>query len=164
MTVLNGAYDYGLVAISVVLAVFGSYAALDLAGRVTAAQGRARAVWLGAGAAAMGLGIWAMHYVGMLALTMLAPVFYHVPTVVLSLLAAMAASAVALFVVSRPRMSVRQGIAGSVVMGSGIAATHYIGMAGMRCSAVIVYDRRIVALSLLLAIAISLVAPQLYRK
>ena len=161
MTVLNGAYDYGLVAISVVLAVFGSYAALDLAGRVTAAQGRARAVWLGAGAAAMGLGIWAMHYVGMLALTMLAPVFYHVPTVVLSLLAAMAASAVALFVVSRPRMSVWQGIAGSVVMGSGIAATHYIGMAGMRCSAVIVYDRRIVALSLLLAIAISLVAPQL---
>ena len=161
MTALNGSYDYGLVAISVVLAVFGSYAALDLAGRVTAAQGWARAVWLSAGAAAMGLGIWAMHYVGMLALTMPMPVFYHLPTVVLSLLAAIAASAVALFVVSRPKMIVWQEIAGSVVMGSGIAATHYIGMAGMRCSAVIVYDRGIVALSLVLAIAISLAALQL---
>jgi diguanylate cyclase (GGDEF)-like protein/PAS domain S-box-containing protein len=161
MTVLNGSYDFRLVAISVVLAMFGSYAALDLAGRVTAAQAAARAAWLGAGAAAMGLGIWAMHYVGMLALNMPMPVFYHLPTVVLSLLAAIAASAVALFVVSRPAMIVWQEIAGSVVMGSGIAATHYIGMAGMRCPAVIVYDRRIVALSIVLAIVVSLAALQL---
>jgi NO-binding membrane sensor protein with MHYT domain len=161
MTVLSGTYDYGLVAISVLLAVFCSYAALDLAGRVTAAQGWARAAWLSTGAAAMGLGIWAMHYVGMLALTMPMPVFYHLPTVVLSLLAAIVASAVALFVVSRPKMIVWQEIAGSVVMGTGIAAMHYIGMAGMRCSAVIVYDPKIVALSLVLAISISLAALRL---
>jgi diguanylate cyclase (GGDEF)-like protein/PAS domain S-box-containing protein len=109
----------------------------------------------------MGLGIWAMHYVGMLALTMPEPIFYHLPTVALSLLAAIAASAVALFVVSRPKMIVWQEIAGSVVMGSGIAATHYIGMAGMRCSAATVYNRGIVALSMVPAIAISLVALQL---
>ena len=161
MTVLSGTYDYGLVAISVLLAVFCSYAALDLAGRVTAAQGWARAAWLSTGAAAMGLGIWAMHYVGMLALTMPMPVFYHLPTVVLSLLAAIVASAVALFVVSRPKMIVWQEIAGSVVMGTGIAAMHYIGMAGMRCSAVIIYDPKIVALSLVLAISISLAALRL---
>ncbi|HWW15681.1 MAG TPA: diguanylate cyclase [Candidatus Dormibacteraeota bacterium] len=156
--VLSGSYDQRLVALSVLLAVFASYAALDLAGRVTSAHGRARAIWLGAGAAAMGLGIWAMHYVGMLALTTPMPVAYHLPTVVLSLLAAIAASAVALFVVSRTKMSVWQGIAGSVVMGSGIAAMHYIGMAAMRCPALIVYDRRIVALSIELAIATALVA------
>jgi diguanylate cyclase (GGDEF)-like protein/PAS domain S-box-containing protein len=161
MTVLSGSYDYRLVALSIALAVFASYAALDLAGRVTSSRGRTRAIWLCAGAAAMGLGIWAMHYVGMLALSMPMPVFYHLPTVLLSLLAAIAASAVALFVVSRPAMSVWQEIAGSVFMGSGIAAMHYIGMAAMRCSAVIVYDRRIVALSIVLAIAISLVALQL---
>jgi diguanylate cyclase (GGDEF)-like protein/PAS domain S-box-containing protein len=161
MTVLSGSYDPRLVALSVVLAVFASYAALDLAGRVTSAHGRARAIWLGAGAAAMGLGIWAMHYVGMLALSMPMPVAYHLPTVVLSLLAAIAASAVALFVVSRPKIGVWQEVAGSVVMGSGIAAMHYIGMAAMRCSALIVYDRRIVALSIGLAIAISLVALRL---
>jgi len=158
MTALSGSYDYRLVALSIVLAVFASYAALDLAGRVTSSRGGARSVWLSAGAAAMGLGIWAMHYVGMLALTMPIPVAYHLPTVMLSLLAAIAASGVALFVVSRTKMSVWQGIAGSVIMGSGIAAMHYIGMAAMRCSAVIIYDRGIVALSIALAIAISLVA------
>jgi diguanylate cyclase (GGDEF)-like protein/PAS domain S-box-containing protein len=161
MTVLHGSYDYRLVALSVVLAISASYAALDLAGRVTSAHGRARAVWLGCGAAAMGSGIWAMHYVGMLALSMPMAVAYHLPTVMLSLLAAIAASGVALFVVSRSRMALGQEILGSVVMGGGIAAMHYIGMAAMRCSAVIVYDRRIVALSIVLAIAISLVALKL---
>jgi diguanylate cyclase (GGDEF)-like protein/PAS domain S-box-containing protein len=81
--------------------------------------------------------------------------------VLLSLLAAIAASAVALFVVSRPEMNVWQGIAGGVVMGGGIAAMHYIGMAAMRCSAVVVYDRRIVALSIGLAIVTSLAALQI---
>jgi len=158
MTSLSGSYDYRLVALSVVLAIFASYAALDLAGRVTAAQGWVRAIWLSGGASAMGLGIWAMHYVGMLALTMPMSLSYHLPTVLLSLFAAIAASGVALFVVSRAKMSVGQGIAGSVVMGAGIAAMHYVGMAAMRCPAVIVYDRRIVALSIALAIVISLVA------
>jgi diguanylate cyclase (GGDEF)-like protein/PAS domain S-box-containing protein len=161
MTVIHGGYDYRLVALSVVLSMFAAYAALDLAERVTAARGWARTFWHSTGAIAMGLGIWAMHYVGMLALSMPLPVFYHIPTVALSLLAAIAASGVALFVVSRPKMSNGQEIAGSVVMGSGIAAMHYIGMAAMRCSAEIVYDRRIVALSIVLAVAISLVALQL---
>ena len=160
ITVMNGSYDYGLVTLSVVLAMFASYAALDLAGRVTCARGWARALWLSCGAAAMGLGIWSMHYVGMLAFLMPIPVFYYLPTVLFSLLAAIAASAVALFVVSRPEMNVWQGIAGSVVMGGGIAAMHYIGMAAMRCSAVVVYDRRIVALSIGLAIVTSLAALQ----
>ncbi len=64
---LIGSYNYGLVALSVVIAIFASYAALDLAGRVTAARGWTRAVWLLAGAGAMGTGIWSMHYIGMLA-------------------------------------------------------------------------------------------------
>jgi diguanylate cyclase (GGDEF)-like protein/PAS domain S-box-containing protein len=155
---LRGSYDYGLVTLSVVLAIAASYAALDLAGRVSSSRGRARAIWLTAGASAMGLGIWAMHYVGMLALTMPMPVYYHLPTVGLSLLAAIAASGVALVVVCRTQMRVGHQVAGSAVMGGGIAAMHYIGMAAMRCSAVIIYDRRIVALSILLAVVVSLVA------
>jgi diguanylate cyclase (GGDEF)-like protein/PAS domain S-box-containing protein len=159
MTVVNGSYDLWLVSLSVGLAMASSYAALELAGRVTAAShGRVQAIWLSAGAMAMGLGIWAMHYIGMLALSMPMPVFYYIPTVMLSLVAAVAASAVALFVVSRPTMGSWQEFTGSIVMGSGIAAMHYIGMSAMRCSAVIIYDRRIVALSIVLAVAISLVA------
>jgi diguanylate cyclase (GGDEF)-like protein/PAS domain S-box-containing protein len=161
VTQMNGGYNYGLVALSIGLAILASYAALDLAGRVTSAHGWARTIWLNCGAAAMGLGIWAMHYVGMLAFTLPMPVFYHVPTVALSLLAAIGASGIALFVVSRTKMGFPQEIAGSVVMGCGIAAMHYIGMAAMRCPAVIVYERRIVILSIILAVAISFVALQL---
>jgi diguanylate cyclase (GGDEF)-like protein/PAS domain S-box-containing protein len=158
---MHGSYDYKLVVLSVGLAIAASFAALDLAGRITSAHGRARIIWLGCGSLAMGLGIWSMHYVGMLALSLQMPVFYHVPTVAASLLAAVAASAVALFVVSRPKMGVFPEVAGSVVMGGGIAAMHYIGMAAMRCPAAIAYNFRIVALSILLAIAISEVALRL---
>ncbi len=158
---MSGSYDHGLVALSILLAMVASYAALDLAGRVTSAHGRVRAVWLSCGATAMGLGIWAMHYVGMLALTMPMAVSYYLPTVILSLLAAIAASAVALLVVSQPKMSLWQEISGSMMMGSGIAGMHYIGMAAMRCSAAIVYDIRLLVLSIVLAIAASYVALQL---
>ncbi|MGA7376927.1 MAG: diguanylate cyclase [Candidatus Sulfotelmatobacter sp.] len=158
---MHTSYDYGLVALSVVLAMFASYAALEIAGRVASSRGRLRALWLVGGAVVMGSGIWATHYVGMLALNMPVSVSYHLPTVILSLLAAIAASAVALFVVSRAKVSLWQEIGGSVVMGGGIAAMHYIGMAAMRCSAVIIYDPRIITLSIAVAIIVSFVALRL---
>ena len=101
---LIGSYNYSLVALSVLIAIFASYAALDLAGRVTAARGWTRAVWLLGGAGAMGTGIWSMHYMGMLAFVLPLPVAYHWPTVVLSLFAAILASVIALYVVSRHKM------------------------------------------------------------
>jgi NO-binding membrane sensor protein with MHYT domain len=85
---MTGSYDYRLVTLSVVMAVCAAYAALDLAGRTTAARGRAHLIWLAAGAAAMGLGIWSMHYIGMLAFLLPVPVFYDWPTVLVSLFAA----------------------------------------------------------------------------
>src|SRR6266576_6558005 len=112
--VLASSYDYPLVALSVIIAVLASYAALDLAGRVTSARGKARLVWLSGGAIAMGLGIWSMHYIGMLAFRLPVPVQYDWPTVMLSLIAAIVASAVALVVVSRPRMSMKRALFGSV--------------------------------------------------
>jgi two-component system sensor histidine kinase/response regulator len=146
-----GTYDYQLVALSVVLAMGASYAALDLAGRVTAAQRWTRAFWLVGGATSMGLGIWAMHYIGMLAFNMPMPVLYDYPTVTLSLLAAIGASAVALFIVSRQTMGRPAEIIGSVVMGGGIAAMHYVGMAAMRVPAQITYNPGIVGFSIVLA-------------
>ena len=101
---LAGSCDYRLVALSVLIAMLASYAALDLGGRVTAARGSNRSIWLMGGAIAMGTGIWSMHYIGMLAYSLPVAVFYNWPTVLLSLLAAMLASAVALFVVSRNEM------------------------------------------------------------
>src|ERR1700722_7456876 len=153
---LHGSYDYRLVTLSVALAMFAAYVALDLAGRVTAARHWTRALWLAGGATSMGLGIWSMHYIGMLAFRLPVPVLYHYPTVLWSLLAAIAASAVALFTVSRERMSVAQELLGSAVMGGGIAAMHYIGMAAMRLPAMMEYGWNRVLLSVILAVGISL--------
>ncbi len=106
----------------------------------------------------MGIGIWSMHYIGMLAFSLPVPVLYDWPTVLLSLLAAIFASAVALFIVSRQRMGWMRALIGSVIMGSGIAAMHYIGMAAMRLRGMCHYDPALLALSVVLAIIISLVA------
>src|ERR1041385_5817868 len=137
---ISGSYDYRLVALSVVIAVFASYAALDLAGRVTAARGRVRFAWLLGGGAAMGTGIWSMHYIGMLAFSLPVPVLYDWPTVLVSFLAAVFASAIALFVVSRQQMKLRHALAGSVIMGAGIAIMHYTGMEAMRLPAMCHYS------------------------
>ena len=155
---ITGSYDYRLVALSVLIAVLASYAALDLASRVTAARGRIRFAWLSGGAIAMGTGIWSMHYIGMLAFSLPIPVLYDWPTVLLSLLAAIFASAIALFVVSRQRMGLPAALLGSGVMGAGIATMHYTGMEAMRLSAMCHYSFPLVTLSVVLAILISLVA------
>src|SRR2546427_7469291 len=156
--VLAGSYNYLLVALSVLVAILASYAALDLAGRVTSAQGKARLLWLNGGAIAMGFGIWSMHYIGMLAFRLPIPVQYDWPTVLLSLVAAIVASGIALFVVSRSRMGMFRAVLGSLFMGGGIAAMHYTGMAAMRLSAMCSYSAALVTLSVILAIVISLVA------
>jgi len=155
---LIGSYNYALVALSVLIAMFASYAALDLAGRVTAAHGWTRAIWLLGGAGAMGTGIWSMHYIGMLAFILPIPVAYHWPTVLLSLFAAILASVVALGVVSRQKMGWFRALAGSVLMGAGIASMHYIGMAAMRLAAICQFNSFFVVLSVVFAVLISLAA------
>src|SRR6202030_98354 len=155
---LIGSYNYALVALSVLIAMFASYAALDLAGRVTAAGGWTRAVWLLGGAGAMGTGIWSMHYIGMLAFILPIPVAYHWPTVLLSLLAAILASVVALGVVSRQKMGALRALAGSILMGAGISSMHYIGMAAMRLPAICQFNSFLVVLSVVFAALISLAA------
>ena len=155
---LIGSHDYALVALSVLIAMFASYAALDLAGRVTAAGGWTRAAWLLGGAGAMGTGIWSMHYIGMLAFILPIPVAYHWPTVLLSLFAAILASGIALYVVSRQKMGVSRAVAGSVLMGAGIASMHYIGMAAMRLPAICQFNSFLVVLSVVFAVLISLAA------
>ncbi|MDE1175664.1 MAG: response regulator [Edaphobacter sp.] len=158
---LTGTYDYRLVIASIVIAILAAYAALDLGGRITASSGSSRTTWLCGGAFALGFGIWSMHYVGMEAFRLPVPVLYDWPTVLLSMLAAVLASAAALFVVSRKSMSLAAAGAGSLLMGLGISSMHYIGMAAMRLPAMHHYDKRILVLSIVLAIVISFVALRL---
>jgi len=153
-----GSYDYGLVVLSIFIAMAASYVALDLASRTAAARGWVKGVWLAGGAGAMGLGIWSMHFIGMQAFSLPVPIRYDMPLVWLSLLAAVLASGVALFVVSRPTLTWVGASAGSLIMGAGIASMHYIGMAAMRLAAIPRWNALVVALSIAIAVVVSLVA------
>jgi two-component system, sensor histidine kinase and response regulator len=156
--VLTGSYDPGLVILSATISICASYAALDLGGRTFAAHGRLRMVWLAGGAFAMGLGIWSMHYIGMLAYRLPIPVAYEWPTVSLSLWCAIVASALALFVGSRTRINRLSISLAGIVIGIGVAAMHYIGMAAMRMQAMCQYSAPLVILSLVASVLISVVA------
>src|SRR5258706_13202143 len=117
---LIGSYNYALVALSVLIAMFASYAALHIAGRVTAAGGWTRVVWLLGGAGAMGTGIWSTHYLGMLGFILTIPLSYHWPTVLLSLFAALAASVIALSAVSRLNKGSARAAAASLLRAGAI--------------------------------------------
>jgi PAS domain S-box-containing protein len=158
MHAMTGHHDLSVVTLSVVIAILAAYAALDLGGRVTAAQGTKRAAWLAGGAFAMGLGIWSMHYTGMLAFDLGVPVLYDTALVVASLAAAIFASAVALWVVSRSYLGVARALPASIVMGGGIVMMHYMGMASMRFGGSVAYRWPLVAASVAIAVVGSFVA------
>jgi diguanylate cyclase (GGDEF)-like protein len=152
-------YTSSLVTASILISIGASYAALSLSDRVRAATTVfLRRLWLTSGSVAMGVGIWSMHYLGMLALKLPVPVFYFWPTVLLSLLMAIAASSVALSVVSREGLAMRKLLIGGLLMGAGIGAMHYTGMAAMRSSAMEQYDPWIVALSIIASAGFSWLA------
>jgi len=152
-------YSYGLMAVSVVISMIAAYAAFSLADRMRqATNATTRRWWLLGGSVAMGIGIWSMHYLGMLAVELPVEVAYFVPTVALSLLMAVIASAVVLSVVSADELGWKQLVGGGLLMGAGIGGMHYTGMAAMRMSAMHHYDPSVVALSLVVAAGFSWMA------
>jgi NO-binding membrane sensor protein with MHYT domain len=156
--VVTGTYDPYLVALSILVAVFASYTALDLGGRLAAARGLARRVWLAAAAIAMGGGIWSMHFVAMLAFIMPTPMSYDIGLTTLSLVVAMFVTGGGFYVISRHSGSLLRLVLSGIFMGLGIAAMHYTGMAAMREHVDLSYDRIFVALSLIIAIGASTAA------
>lgn len=157
-SLISAGYDSYLVCLSILIAVLAAYTALDLAGRVSATQGRSQLIWILCGAIAMGMGIWSMHFIGMLAFRLSVPVHYNFAKVVLSVLPAMVASGLALYMVSRATLGWAKLSGGSLFMGSGIAAMHYAGMTAMETGAIMHYDLKIVAISVGIAIAVSFAA------
>ena len=135
--VITSHYDIWIVALSVLIGVTGGYCTIELAERVTASRHRTRLYWWIGGAIAMAIGTWSMHYTGMLALRLPIPVLYDWPTSFLSYLA----SLIALFVVSRRRMGFMRAFAGSIFMGGGIVALHYIAMGPLFSNGLELLDR-----------------------
>jgi NO-binding membrane sensor protein with MHYT domain len=156
--VVTGTYDPFLVALSILVAIFASYTALDLSGHVGPARGLTRRGWLMAAALTMGGGIWSMHFVAMLAFIMPTPMSYDIGLTVLSLMVAIVVTGVGFYVISRQSASPLPLVLSGIFMGLGIAGMHYTGMAAMRGHAEISYDPRFVALSVVIAIGASTVA------
>ncbi|WP_031594784.1 EAL domain-containing protein [Pseudomonas savastanoi] len=126
---LIGSYTPSLVVVSVLVAIVAAYTALDLVGRIISARGRAVYVWIAGGAFAMGVGSWSTHFIGMLAFVLPIDVGYDVPLALLSLLIAILSSGFALWLAARPLLSAAQIGLGGLLLGLGISATHYTGMA-----------------------------------
>jgi PAS domain S-box-containing protein len=151
-------HDIPLVALSAIVAILGAYTTLDLFRRVRVNAGWVRVQWLVATSVTMGLSIWTMHFVAMLALQPGMPVLYDVETIVASLAIAIAVSAVAFVAAARPRRRPLGILAGGLFTGLAICAMHYTAMAAMRLHAQIDYEVKFVALSVLLAAGASTVA------
>ena len=151
-------YNYSLVLLSVLVAVLASYTALDLASRITASRGLAARAWLWGGAFAMGVGIWSMHFIGMLAFISPIPLGYELSTTLLSLLIAIIASSFALFVASRPSLTWQLLAGAGVVMGAAIVSMHYVGMAAIVLDPPLMHAKLPVIASVAVAIAASLAA------
>ncbi|HAZ76741.1 bifunctional diguanylate cyclase/phosphodiesterase [Pseudescherichia sp.] len=151
-------YDQILVVISFIVAIMAAYTALNMAGRVSTNPGKAGWLWLAGGGLALGIGIWAMHFIGMLAMELTMSMSYDRLLTGLSMLIAVGSSLFALWLVSTPQLRLGRLLPGSLVMGGGIAGMHYTGMAALEVSPPIVWDMRWVALSLLIALGASLAA------
>ncbi len=157
---MTGYYNPQLVALSIAIAILASYTALGLAGRVSqsGATRRKAWTWLIAGALSMGTGIWAMHFVGMLAFHLPIEIGYDIVTTTLSMLVAIIVSAVALFVLRRPKVTTRDLVIGALLMGTGIVAMHYTGMAAIRMFPPITYDTGLFIASAVIAVGASFAA------
>lgn len=155
---LSSSYNPVLVAFSFIVAILASYTALKMAARVTSSRGKAAAFWLAGGSFAMGFGIWAMHFIGMLAFDLPIPLGYDVPLTLLSLLIAVFSSAFALWLVCQQNLPHVRLVLGGSLMGAGIAAMHYTGMAALRMQPSVIYLPWMFALSIVIAVLASVSA------
>jgi NO-binding membrane sensor protein with MHYT domain/serine phosphatase RsbU (regulator of sigma subunit) len=152
-------YDFLLVIFSIVIAIFASYTTLELTGRMTPKNGEnIRLGWLIGGSLTMGTGIWAMHFIAMLAYHLPVSIGYDFPIVILSWVAAVIASGIAFYSLHRGFTHWFWLLISGMLMGSGIGSMHYIGMAAMRVPAEMHYNYWIVALSVLVAVTGSIAA------
>ncbi|CAB3651987.1 putative signaling protein [Paraburkholderia phenoliruptrix] len=153
---MQSSYNPWLVAMSFVVASLASYTALDLTGRIyVLASPRLRQVWRMGGALALGVGIWSMHFVAMLAFSLPIPLGYDFADTAYSLALAIGASYLALCLTTHTQLTAARLVGGGAFMGLGIAGMHYSGMAALRMSPSISYRPAWFAASLAIAIGAS---------
>jgi len=155
----TGFYDPVLVGLSIFVAILASYASLLVSHHVSMISiARTRGLWIAMGGVCFGLGIWAMHFVGMLAFSLPCDSRYDPATTLLSVIPAILASMLAIKIISRHKISRMQLLAGGLLLGVGIGAMHYSGMAAMHLNGLIRYDVKLFFLSIGVAIVLATLA------
>ena len=154
-------YNVPLVTLSVLMAIFASFMALELSGRIVHATTTiGKIAWLVPGSVAMGGGVWSMHFIGMLAFSLPCGIYYDPVQTLISMVPGMAASAATLWIISRIDVSFAKLGLGGVLMGGGIGTMHYSGMAAMRLDAVIYYSPTVFAISIGFAVVLAILSLQ----
>lgn len=155
---LSASYDVRLVALSLVIAIISSYTALDMAGQVSVAQGWARKLWLAGSAIALGISIWVMHFIAMLAYQLPIEINYNFPIILLSMVVAIVFSGLGLFIVTRQLLNLPMLLAAGILIGMGTIGMHFTAMMGMRLAAIPVYDMKLVVLGDVSTVVLSFAA------
>ena len=156
---LQADYSWGLVVISYCAAYMAAYTAWGMSEQFRLNRGRTVSYfWLGGGAIAMGCGIWAMHFIAMLAYQLPIPVAYDLRGTLLSVIPAILASIIAIYFFSYERLNLLQSAVGGIIFGAGIGTMHYSGMAAMHINAQMLYDKNLFIASIFIAVALSYLA------
>ena len=145
-------HDPYLVALSVVIAILGGYTGFGLAARIRATPGVSRRVLLAGAAAFLAVGIWTMHFIGMLAAPIPADTVYLVLPTIISFLICVLVVGISLFFVSIGEPSLHRVVSSAVLLGAGVASMHYVGIHGLAGNFAIEHDSAMVLLSILIAI------------
>jgi diguanylate cyclase (GGDEF)-like protein/PAS domain S-box-containing protein len=151
------AHDLRLVALAALICVLASFAAINLLRHARKSSGQMRGIWLAVSAISTGFGIWATHFVAMLAFTPGIPSGYNIILTILSLVAAILLTGAGLAISLIPNWRHGPWVGGAIV-GGGIAAMHYTGMAAFEIAGVVLWDSTLVAVSIVLGAAIGAVA------
>lgn len=149
-------WDSVLICVSLIVVFIASFTALDTAGRVAVSRGWSARFWLLVGGIAMGIGVWAMHFIGMLAMMMPMMMRYDTRLTILSLLVAILASVLAFGqTVGGLHLTRQRLLRGTLILGAGVVVMHYLGMYALLIEPQPEWNALLVALSVLIAFAAS---------
>ena len=156
---LDKSYNFYLVFLSIVIAIISAYTAFGTAERIKAStNNHERLLWTLFGASSMGIGIWSMHFIGSLALQLPIPVSYNLTITIISVIPSILASSVVLWLMSQLVSDFKRLLLCGFLLGAGIGAMHYTGMAAMEINASMLYSKSIFILSIFVAVILASVA------
>ena len=145
-------WNGNLIVLSVLIAMFGSFTALSHAARMRESIGYQAMAWMVAGGVTLGMAVWSMHFIGMLAFQLPIPIAYDSRLTFISVLPAIAAALLGFYLLRTPKLQLKKIVIGGLFMGFGITVMHYTGMAALKMQPAISYNPTIFTLSVVIAI------------